>query len=124
MLQEVRLRAVFKSEQAWPESLSFFEWVQVEWGGGSKAMGEWGKASVQTDDYHHKLAYAADNYRYHYDRTVKWTKKVSLLRILTFGANYCIAPVLHLFLFRQHVLVEKSFNNIGFSKNIYQHEQT
>ncbi len=42
-------------------------------------------------------------------------KKVSLLRILTFGANYCIAPVLHLFLFRQHFLVEKWFNNVDFS---------
>ncbi len=38
-------------------------------GGGSKAMGGWGKASVQTDDYHHKYAHAADNLGQ------KWTKK-------------------------------------------------
>ncbi len=73
-MQHVRLRAVFKSYQAWPESLSFVEWVQVGWGR-SKAMREWGKASVQTDGYYHKLAYMTDNYRSHYDRTVKWTKK-------------------------------------------------
>ncbi len=53
-MQHLLLRVVFKSNQAWPKGLSFVEWVQVGWGGGSKAMGGWGKASVQTDDYHHK----------------------------------------------------------------------
>ncbi len=85
MLQ-VRLRAVLKSQQAWPESLSFVEWVQVEWGG-SNGMGRWGKTSVQTDGYYHKLAHVTDNYRSHFDRTVKFQK-----RFLYFGATYCIAP--------------------------------
>ncbi len=88
-------------------------------GGGSNGMGRWGKTSVQTDGYYHKLAHVTENYHSHYDRTVKFQKKFHY-----FGATYCIAPVVHLFLFRQHFLVEKWFNAVGISITINQLEQT
>ncbi len=43
-MQHVRLRVVFKSNQAWPGGLSFVEWVQVGWGGGG--VSQWGDGEM------------------------------------------------------------------------------